>query len=669
MAITTAAIKLRGKTANASNENKDTSQEWEQRKLTLKEMKSKQHPFLDSDVSGIFDDLFNANLIELPKMKRSEEAGKINHPRYCECHHLVGHPIHNCFFFKDKIMQLAYQRKISLEEYKVTTNLISVEAGSHHSNTASCNATSEQKISFDEACCPKAETCNKIEECMSAMNFTDDDLLLGSKPHNKPLFVAGYAQERRVNRILIDGGSVVNILPLRMMVELGISMDELASSRLMIQGSNQGGQRALGIIRIQLLMDDMSSTALFHIIDAKTSYNMLLGRPWLHENGVHQCFKYYKDRMVKIMLTDDKLFTKAESYFANAKYYFEKGSKAKEDLSNEQDDQVGGSKIKSEALVNPDNGSKATLDGFELPKELILPLTKLDMKKPQPIEGFGCFDPKAYKLLFKAGYNPQELLSLKKYSPKAARNQVGKFNATQSMLKRNERAIRNTKMGFEFVQRNPIRIAIKRASTNHIVKKEVSSTNDVFDLKGNKVKRLSVFDRLGKLKTSRNNLRVLKVKWETIVFTQTRDYGDSDGESMASSYHVGSSTSCVDRQSVKENTCKRVLKFINEGYLDKTICIMQMVYTKRKGGQLRACVNFQKIERAKEEVIIAYHVTFSEDAVEEDAEVAPPELEEGVKATIDELKEVNVGEVNDPRPIYINALLIATEEKAYITLL
>ncbi|KAL0462153.1 UNVERIFIED_CONTAM: hypothetical protein Slati_0102900 [Sesamum latifolium] len=44
-------------------------------------------------------------------------------------------------------------------------------------------------------------------------------------------------------------------------------------------------------------MEDMVSTALFHVIDAKTSYNMLLGRPWLHENAVvpstwHQCFKY-----------------------------------------------------------------------------------------------------------------------------------------------------------------------------------------------------------------------------------------------------------------------------------------------------------------------------------------------------------------------------------------
>ncbi|KAL0283538.1 UNVERIFIED_CONTAM: hypothetical protein Sangu_2883000 [Sesamum angustifolium] len=124
------------------------------------------------------------------------------------------------------------------------------------------------------------------EESMSSMTFTDEDLLLGSKPHNRPLFVTCYARDQKVNYILINGGSTVNILPLRTMKELGISMDELTNSRLMIQGFNQEGQKALGIKRMNLLMEDMFSIALFHIIDAKILYNMLLGRPLRHENGV-----------------------------------------------------------------------------------------------------------------------------------------------------------------------------------------------------------------------------------------------------------------------------------------------------------------------------------------------------------------------------------------------
>ncbi|KAL0448958.1 UNVERIFIED_CONTAM: hypothetical protein Slati_1452200 [Sesamum latifolium] len=52
-----------------------------------------------------------------------------------------------------------------------------------------------------------------------------------------------------------------------------------------------------------------------------------------------------------------------------------------------------------------------------------------------------------------------------------------------------------------------------------------------------------------------------------------------------------------------------------------------------------------------------YHVTLIEDGEieEEDAEDAPVELEEGVKATVDELREVNLGNTEDPRSIYTSA--------------
>ena len=48
--------------------------------------------------------------------------------------------------------------------------------------------------------------------CNTTITFSDDDLLLGSKPHNRPLFVTGYIREQKVKQILVDGGSVVNIM-------------------------------------------------------------------------------------------------------------------------------------------------------------------------------------------------------------------------------------------------------------------------------------------------------------------------------------------------------------------------------------------------------------------------------------------------------------------------
>ncbi|KAL2892784.1 Alpha-1 4-glucan:maltose-1-phosphate maltosyltransferase 1 [Bienertia sinuspersici] len=130
--------------------------------------------------------------------------------------------------------------------------------------------------------------------------FTNEDLMLGSNPHNRPFFVHGYIGKQRVNRILVDGGSAVNIMPKFTMMELRITMDELNHSRLMIQGFNLGGQLAIGMIRVDLTVVEMTSTMIFHVIDSKTSYKLLLGRPWMHKNGVvastlHQCLKYYRN--------------------------------------------------------------------------------------------------------------------------------------------------------------------------------------------------------------------------------------------------------------------------------------------------------------------------------------------------------------------------------------
>ena len=142
--------------------------------------------------------------------------------------------------------------------------------------------------------------------------------MLGSKIHSRPLFVTGYIREQQVNHILIDGGSTVNILPLKILKELGISLDELHSIA-------QGGQRAIAKIGFHIIIGEMESSALFHVIDAKTTYKLLIGRPWLHEYGVvpstyHQSLKYFQDGQVKKIVVDDKPFTVVEIHFTEENF-------------------------------------------------------------------------------------------------------------------------------------------------------------------------------------------------------------------------------------------------------------------------------------------------------------------------------------------------------------
>ncbi|KAL0456162.1 UNVERIFIED_CONTAM: hypothetical protein Slati_0955400 [Sesamum latifolium] len=224
----------------------------------------------------------------------------------------------------------------------------------------------------------------------------------------------------------------------------------------MIQGFNQEGQRAVGIIRLQLTMENMVSTALFHVIDAKISYNMLLDRPWLHENAVvlstwHQCFKYCRNGIVKKVLGDSKPFTEAESHFTDAKYYIEGAKKEKEEEEG-----------RHEVLSIDEKG----------------------------------FDPKAFKLLVKVGYNPKEKPSLGKLSPEATGKMLHGLNATQIMLKEKGHAVQDSRVGLGFTPPKPVRIVIKRVNSNYFVEGFSSTEDD----KKKENPRESVFNRLGPYK-------------------------------------------------------------------------------------------------------------------------------------------------------------------------
>ena len=101
----------------------------------------------------------------------------------------------------------------------------------------------EEKVNLEETKVTKEEESetHASEEAIALcahyrdkITFTNKDLLLGSKPHNQPLFVSCYTRGEKVSCILIDDVSAVNIMPKGIMRHLGIPIEELFQSRLVI---------------------------------------------------------------------------------------------------------------------------------------------------------------------------------------------------------------------------------------------------------------------------------------------------------------------------------------------------------------------------------------------------------------------------------------------------
>ena len=83
-------------------------------------------------------------------------------------------------------------------------------------------------------------------------------------------------RDKRVNWIILECGFAANLLPLKVLRTIGITPNQLSQTLLTIQGFDQVGQKALGTIALKCELDDLYTYALFHVIDADTSYNALL---------------------------------------------------------------------------------------------------------------------------------------------------------------------------------------------------------------------------------------------------------------------------------------------------------------------------------------------------------------------------------------------------------
>ncbi|KAM2298622.1 hypothetical protein ACFXTI_000575 [Malus domestica] len=88
---------------------------------------------------------------------------------------------------------------------------------------------------------------------------------------------------------------------------------------------------------------------------------------------------------------------------------------------------------------------------------------------------------------------------------------------------------------------------------------------------------------------------------------------------------------------------------------------------------LEVDANGPLIDDTKEEVQDVFHITIQEgkedEIPEEDVTVAPPQLEDGGQATVDDLKELNLGIKEEQKPIFVSALLRADEIEEYYQLL
>jgi hypothetical protein len=112
--------------------------------------------------------------------------------------------------------------------------------------------------------------------------------------HLKALYLKGYINSHPVNKMLVDTGATVNIMPYSVLRRLGRSAEDLIKTIVTLSDFNGQASEAQGVLNMDLTVGSRTVPTSFFIISSKSTNTVLLGRDWIHANccipsTMHQC--------------------------------------------------------------------------------------------------------------------------------------------------------------------------------------------------------------------------------------------------------------------------------------------------------------------------------------------------------------------------------------------
>ncbi|XP_070009537.1 uncharacterized protein [Nicotiana sylvestris] len=129
-----------------------------------------------------------------------------------------------------------------------------------------------------------------------SITFDDADVDGVLTPHNDALVISLLVHDTNVKRVLIDPGSSMNIILLRVLHEMQAE-DKLVPKVHTLSGFDNSSVVTKGEVILTTFAEGVVKDTKFHVVEMEIAYNMILGRPWIHEMNVvpstlHQVIKF-----------------------------------------------------------------------------------------------------------------------------------------------------------------------------------------------------------------------------------------------------------------------------------------------------------------------------------------------------------------------------------------
>ncbi|XP_026384060.1 uncharacterized protein LOC113279572 [Papaver somniferum] len=259
---------------------------------------------LNKNYTRILREIKGRENLEWPWSKGKQPPRSEKSRDYCEYHCSNGHQTEKCKNLKIMIQKLIdagdlkqYIQKADNKDKTKGSKQVQLPEGNLTLNTISCSEATGPSLTaqigkrlrkqFKDYCeLYKIDgvEVDEHEQWMNApMTFDAEDIDEDMEDHNDPLVLTLPVAGCNIKKILIDGGSSVNVLLYDTFKRMELNDEQLMSSYYTIYGFNGEPTKPLGDIVLQVDAGPMKVDTRFSVVDAPSPYNAIIVRRWVHK--------------------------------------------------------------------------------------------------------------------------------------------------------------------------------------------------------------------------------------------------------------------------------------------------------------------------------------------------------------------------------------------------
>ncbi|XP_074293248.1 uncharacterized protein LOC141620220 [Silene latifolia] len=129
------------------------------------------------------------------------------------------------------------------------------------------------------------------------VTFDETDMESGAEQHDDALTITLSIGNCTVRKALVDIGSSVNLIMLETLKTMGFDKENLIKKSVPLVGFSGETAHSVGEITIPTYIEGVNKLVRYLVIEGPTTYNVILGRPWMHQmkavpSTYHQCLEF-----------------------------------------------------------------------------------------------------------------------------------------------------------------------------------------------------------------------------------------------------------------------------------------------------------------------------------------------------------------------------------------